>query len=45
MFRDVAGTIVFPFVVKLPQLPQAKSDISPVLTVKNANKLILPGLL
>lgn len=45
MFRDIAGTIAFPFMVKLPKLPQAKSDISPVLTEKNANKLILPVLL
>lgn len=45
MFRDIVGTIAFPFIVKLPKLPQAKSDISPTLTEENANKLILLGLL
>lgn len=30
MFRDVDGTIDFSFMAKLPKLPQAKSDISPV---------------
>lgn len=45
MFRDFACTIAFSFVVKLPEVPQAKSDISPMLTEKNANKLILPVLL